>query len=401
MASADASESMTEYRDMMEDLLKPPELFSTDFEHVSGIVETPEMSVDDVLDWDDDDAEAARWLQESLGKGDKVGSTVSLSNDNMVVDTMMQTSLAVEMAAPQVPETETAPSRGGGKDKVNNDPARPSRRELAKALLFAQQENKGLMKANDELRKELGNVQLELAIAAHLEMRLKGDVHKAHDDLCRAEREIGTLKMKKAAVESEADGYKAMAHDRDHRINIMSDEREDLLRDIVCLNDKITACKRETDGNGPCCKRSRVEGDDGDTVMTDDTTSEHGIAHSMHALANTSEDATDVPYQVQRQAEIDAARARLPPSLTTARCMPTYEGPTLEAMQFAQPPIPPADNAVDKPGYPLNKATFMCMFNTALVNHVWVYMFRIFCLWVYGRVIPQDQQLLMHKLAIE
>ncbi|KAJ7134202.1 hypothetical protein C8R44DRAFT_869869 [Mycena epipterygia] len=117
----------------------------------------------------------------------------------------------------------------------------------------------------------------------------------------------------------------------------------------------------------------------------------------MHAPAN----ATDVPYQVQRQAEIDAARAQLPPSLNNAHRMPTYEGPTLEAMQFTQPPLLPADNAVDKRGYPLNEATFMCMFNTALVNRVWVYMFRIFCLWVYGHAIPEDQQLLMHKLAIE
>ncbi|KAJ7134201.1 hypothetical protein C8R44DRAFT_869868 [Mycena epipterygia] len=259
MASTDASESTTEYRETMEDLLKPPEPFNADFERASGIVETPEMSVDDVLDWDDDDAEAARQLQESLGKGDKVGSIVSLITDNMAVDTMMQTSLAVEMAAPQVPETETAPSRGGGKNKVNNDAAKPSHRELVKALLFAQQENEGLTKANDELCKELGDVRLELAIATRLEMRLECDVRKAHNDLCRAEREIGTLKTKKAAVESEADGYKAMACDRDCRIDIMSDEREDLLRDIVRLNDEITMCKRETDGNGPRRKRSRVE----------------------------------------------------------------------------------------------------------------------------------------------
>ncbi|KAJ7141486.1 hypothetical protein C8R44DRAFT_867106 [Mycena epipterygia] len=224
-------------------------------------------------------------------------------------------------------------------------------RELVKALQYAREENEALRKETDTLHKELGSVRLELTVAARVESQLESNLVKARESLSRAKREIGVLKTKKEAVEGNADSYKAMARDHDRRIDIMADECEELLRNIVRLTDELTECRCEMEGGGPRHKRSHVEGD-GDTVMADETSSEQGIAQSIHAPANAGvTDDVEVPYSVQRQTDIDAARARLPQPHNFS-CMPTYEGPTLEAMGFVAPPVPPADNAVDERGYP-------------------------------------------------
>ncbi|KAJ7098431.1 hypothetical protein C8R44DRAFT_889053 [Mycena epipterygia] len=399
MASSDTAEPTTAQLQAMKELLEPPHKFTMDFDQAIAICDNRDVN-DEVLDWGDADADAAKVLQEELDRLDKVGSGESLMNVDVSIDTGVQDTNAM---LPQASETDS-PSRGGGiVAKETPGPAteaKVSRKELMKALRYARTENEELRKESDTLQKELGSVQLEITVAARVESRLESDLAKAREALSRAEHEIGVLKTKKEAVEGDADGYKAMARDRDRRIDIMADKREELLRDIVRLTDELTECRRELEGGGPRRKRSRVEGD-GDTVMTEESPREQGIAQSIHAPTNAGTTAdVEVPYSVQRQAEIDAARAQLP-QLHNFRRIPTYEGPTIEAMGLVAPPTPPADNAVDDHGYPLNEATFRRMFTTALTHHVWVYMFRIFCLWVYGRALPEDQQLLMHKLAIQ
>ncbi|KAJ7130591.1 hypothetical protein C8R44DRAFT_732104 [Mycena epipterygia] len=372
MASSDAAEPTATQLHNSKELLKPPEEFSMDFEQAITICDNQDVN-EEVLDWDDSDAEAAKRLQEELAKSGKNTNTVAV--------------------VPQASEMDSL-SRGGGiVAKATPGPTTEAKvpcKELVKALQYAREENEALRKETDTLHKELGSVRLELTVAARVESRLESDLAKARESLSRAEREIGVLKAKK----------EAMVCDCDRRIDIMADKHEELLRNIVRQTDELTECRREMEGGGPRCKRSRVEGD-GDTVMADETSSEQGIAQSIHAPANAgATDDVEVPYSEQRQADIDAARARLP-QLHNFRRMPTYDGPTLEAMGFVAPPSPPADNAVDEHGYPLNEATFRCMFTTALTHHVWVYMFHIFCLWVYRRSLPEDQQMLMHKLAIQ
>lgn len=291
----------------------------------------------------------------------------------------------------------------------------------------------------------LENLKVELKVAQRLQalavkdatdkgeltLQLKSESGRLQERLKWTEGRIERLEAQLAEKEADNRELTRIMHDKSDKIDDMydeidkyCDEIDDLKADVAKLRTELDeyetkpgqqrkrprkeesllrrVATKTTNGGTPSSKVTEPTPADVEMMEAIDAeTRARGTTYSdtnIEEITSMLEHVPPLTYQEQREREIAEARAKLPKSVIKGK-MPK-DLPTLESIGYIAPPKPPKDAKYATRNFPDDWQTYSRTLEIQRKDHVWVYGFRHFLIWLFATHMEPEERLPIHNWAL-
>ncbi|KAJ6525474.1 hypothetical protein DFH09DRAFT_1328999 [Mycena vulgaris] len=344
-----------------DDLLVPPPALDENFVEQSGMEVDKAIDKEDILDWDD---------AELTERPSDDAATPGSNEHNRVV-------------------------RGG-------DPKKRAKANRSEEKL-------------QQWQNKLVETKVALGVAQAMEKHARGEAERLRGyetEAAKLRERIEWHKTREEQYERTLEARNKEILDLGDDLRLAKNELYDRRQEVALLRDKTQTQDEPDRKRARHAEKARDEGgpaaednEHGEVVMTDvERTSNPGEEESSEQTyaSVTSNSSTGVRGYAEKPVYQRAERTPRAP-VSFQKQVNQLNLPTIDSIGYS--PLPPlvADvrDQVDNRGYPITKIAWERQFLQSVEQHLWVYGFRMFAMWVYSRSIPAAMRNEAQQWAID